>query len=387
MEPAEKKRRGRPPVRFPSPVPSTSGPLTLQDLARSHVAIQKELQIISRAVGIGPPVLTRETAVSRDGNASQEASSVTEQVPLGDTDSDYPPAAQAAGGAVSVADIARKSRNKEKKRPSKPVYSSSSSVHESDSSTSGERSLSSKRRKARRAVSQLLEAAGPVSSKRGKKNFVPCKFIKRGAKFQKVGPGEALWHEYFLALKAMAKSPECPRGWAAHLNKHEDAILHMAGIWDWATCRQWSETVFVKIHDGTLANGWEDQAALKELQGDITAVGKRTFQSRDAPAGRNEAYKMATSLGTVSTNRATQDSSRLSYERDTDGKPCYAWNWGRDCGFQATHGSHPDLKPHICAFCAYRTRKVLTHREMDCVNKQRAAHRAQNSTTGQKDFA
>ena len=42
------------------------------------------------------------------------------------------------------------------------------------------------------------------------------------------------------------------------------------------------------------------------------------------------------------------------YIKDSDGKPCYAWNWGKDCGFQASHGTALDNLLHMCAWCAYK---------------------------------
>ena len=78
--------------------------------------------------------------------------------------------------------------------------------------------------------------------------------------------------------------------------------------------------------------------------------------------------------------------SRAQFDKEKDGRPCYPWNWGRDCGFSTTHGALPDLKAHICAYCAYKTKKILEHREKDCVNKMRAAERAQANTSTGKDF-
>ena len=57
------------------------------------------------------------------------------------------------------------------------------------------------------------------------------------------------------------------------------------------------------------------------------------------------------------------------YSKDSDGKPCYAWNWGKDCGFQVSHETAPDNLLHICAWCAYKFKHQLLHKEQDCLKK------------------
>ena len=63
--------------------------------------------------------------------------------------------------------------------------------------------------------------------------------------------------------------------------------------------------------------------------------------------------------------------AREDYNKETDGKPCYPWNWGKDFGFQRSHGTHPDLHLHVCAWCAYRFKRQLNHKEQDCMKKKR----------------
>ena len=42
---------------------------------------------------------------------------------------------------------------------------------------------------------------------------------------------------------------------------------------------------------------------------------------------------------------------------------------GKDGGFQASHGTLPKRYLHICAWCAYCFKRVLAHREQDCLKK------------------
>ena len=334
-----------------------------------------------------PPLLRRLRSADSSGSDAADREGV---------DRDYPPPAQPSGSrAVNTPTKEKEGKAKKKNQSNKPpVTSSSSTTSNAESTSDEEATLAARRRRARRAVTQLIDAAAPTkSANRGKKNFTPCNFIKRGTKFQKVGHGEALLPEYFLALKSMAKAPECPPGWAPHLAKHEEHVLTLARTWDWPTCRHWSETVFALIHDGTLPEGWNDVAALKELQRDITTVGKRLAYVRDAPATKTEVARKVSYTAPATQARAeplqrqtSADPNRVLYDKEKDGKPCYPWNWGRECGFNTSHGPENDLKPHICAYCAYRTHKVLGHREMECINKQRSAQRAQANVNTQKDF-
>ena len=397
MSSEKKKKRGRP-AKSPSCAPDEPIPLTLQDLARSHVQVQKELKQI-RNLLLAQPSTSTAGAPSADLRNMSDHSSSTEPADNLASDNDYPSAAQTATTRGSASTLTRKSNvvRKGKKRKNKDTVTSSdesSSTDEDSSLSTAEASLATRRKRARRAVTQLLDAAAPDKpSRRGKKNFIPGNFIKRGDKFQKVGHGEASLPEYLLALKAMSKAPECPVGWAAHLARHEEQLLTMATMWEWSKCRHWSEAVFVMIHDGRLPEGWTDMAALKDIQRDVIAVGKRGLFMRDGFAPKAELNKKQSyTTPAVSTRtepiqrQQTGETGRVTYEKEKDGKPCYPWNWGRECGFQASHGAEPDLKPHICAYCAYRTHKVLAHREMECINKQRAAVRAPASSVFQKDF-
>ena len=63
--------------------------------------------------------------------------------------------------------------------------------------------------------------------------------------------------------------------------------------------------------------------------------------------------------------------SREDYNKETDGRPCYPWNWGKDCGFPGSHGTLPDMFLHICAWCAYKCKRHLLHKEQDCLKKCR----------------
>ena len=395
----EKKKRGRPAKPPPSVTIDAPKEISLQELALSQLQVQKDIKRLTKLVLARPSTSTGGATCSAPLPESGGSSSTEAAGEFG-SDPDYPPSSQpgpvrSVEATVSTPVHTRKNKAQLKKRKEVLTSSVDSSSCVEDSDSSGrETSLENKRRRARRAVSQLLDVAAPdKSSKRGKKNFIPGNFIKCGSKFQKVGHGEASLPEYLLALKAMAKSPECPTGWAVHLGKHEELLLIMATDWDWNLCRLWSEAIFVKIHDGTLPDGWNDLAAHKDVQRDLIVMRKKSVLTREVAAAKTEVFRKRTytAPATVAKSDALprtygQESGRVQYDREKDGKPCYPWNWGRECGFPSSHGVEPDLKPHICAYCAYRAHKVLAHRELDCINKQRAATRAQPSSSAAKDF-
>lgn len=392
MESSEvKRRRGRSATEPTSPVPSTSRGVSMEELAKSQLQLQKDFRRLSKAVG--------KTSASKRAKRPREPPVLTSQdsteILLGSSDSDYPRPGQSPvrRGTRSLAKSSARRKAKRKRSTSKPKGDTSSSTSSSVPDTDSSGSNSSESRK-RRVVRRLMSKATPrSSSKRGKKNFIPSKFVRRGRKFEKVKQGEANWPEYLSALRAMAKAPECPSGWSRHLFDHEDHILLMARTWDWPTCRLWSETVFNMVHDGSLPERWNDTVALKEVQRDVISVGKRVSFTKEGTTVKPDVYKKpVASLPTTAFKVETPvradgtDSQRVQFDRERDGKPCYPWNWGKDCGFEASHGSPPDAKPHICAYCAYRTRKVLHHREQDCINKQRAAQRAQTNARAQSGF-
>ena len=77
------------------------------------------------------------------------------------------------------------------------------------------------------------------------------------------------------------------------------------------------------------------------------------------------------SVATVTSASTTPVNSREDYNKETDGKPCYPWNWGKECGFSASHGASAEHYLHICAWCAYKFRRQLNHREQYCLKKRR----------------
>ena len=56
--------------------------------------------------------------------------------------------------------------------------------------------------------------------------------------------GKASWPEYFGALKQMEALPDLPQGWLPALSSHLEELVNMAELWEWPTCRRWSEKVF-----------------------------------------------------------------------------------------------------------------------------------------------
>ena len=191
----------------------------------------------------------------------------------------------------------------------------------------------------------------------------------------------------------MVRFPDCPKGWAPYITAHEEQLVIMAKKWDWPTCRLWSESVFMFVNKGGVPNSWTQDNTIADIQRDVTSTGKRVTVIRELTSARPDYRRLSYTYQNVvpqsDSNTRTQlpDGNRTAFDKDKDGKPCYAWNWGRDCGFLTSHGLTPDLRPHICAFCAYRLHKVLGHKEKDCLNKQRNADKAQPlASLPAKDF-
>ena len=175
----------------------------------------------------------------------------------------------------------------------------------------------------------------------------------------------------------MTKSPTLPPNWAQYIHTHESELVRMANSWDWSTCHRWSEQVFKMIGDGRLPLGWDDPAAIKDLPRDIC-----TSSSRPRPYFHNHqhtqqttyqysaAQQAASSPASTPVNPPPSSTVRVDYNKDTDGRPCHQWNWGRDCGFTSSHGDLPARFLHNCAWCAYRFKKLHVQREQDCLKKR-----------------
>ena len=84
----------------------------------------------------------------------------------------------------------------------------------------------------------------------------------------------------------------------------------------------------------------------------------------------------------MKSSKSTRFQDKNTYDKERDGN----WNWGRECGFSSSHGSSPDVRPHICDFYAYKSRKTLNHKEKDCVNKTGLGNTKTQSTSSGKDF-
>ena len=381
-----KKGRGK----RASPVASTSNMSTrdgtLSSLAKERDDLQRRLDVASENLRKEQASVTREERADRRQETRRRMyETETEEAELSSTDRER----SAEGG--------RRERRRERSVPRNTSRRRERSVRRSREPSRGERRRSSTevslsvseetstvdtdssqdRRKTRRAVRRILAANAPSCTNRGKKKCLPFNFVKRGARLQKVGPGEATWAEYFIALRVMVKMAVCPKEWIKEIHKHEDQLLVMAKKWDWPTCRQWSETIFVMICDGSLPGGWSDELAIRDVQKEITDSGKRLSGDRDPVTKKLDRYRRVQN----SDGRRSEPAkwSEATYDKERDGRPCYPWNWGRDCGFSSSHGVFPEVKPHICAYCAYRNRKTFNHKEMDCGVKAKAV-RKQNSS-------
>ena len=373
----------------PAPTPSGSGTITVQQLAKSQLDMQKQLTAITHNFDVRMKAFSKVLQQSSASRFSEPSSDDTVPHEQQFSDSDYLQPGQATERIRSRSSAAKKEKaakkvgaGKNRKRPPSP--SSESSQDSSTDDDDADSSPSARKKKARKVVNKLLKAAAPTRpTKAGKHNFYPHKFITRGNSFDKVGLGQATFPEYLVAMKEMVRFPDCPKGWAANITAHEEQLVIMAKKWDWPTCRLWTESVFMFVNKGGVPNAWSQAATILDIQRDVTSTGKRVTAIRELSSHRQDTTKRASYTYTRSASaddystRQFSDSSKQAFDKDKDGKPCYSWNWGRDCGFTASHGSSPDIRPHICAFCAYKLHKVLFHREKDCINKQRNADKMQ----------
>ena len=238
------------------------------------------------------------------------------------------------------------------------------------------------------AVNELLVAAGTeLGKKRGNTIVAPHRYVIRGNKNEKISMEEATWAEYFAALCRMMKDRSIPASWLDPLREHMHQLATMATKWDWHTCRQWSELVFTMIADGSLPFGWADQYALKDVQRDVCLTGTRLNKQKYATHNTHNDHKNDNAYNTQ-TKHTKSEPHRNEYSKDTDGKPCYQWNWGIECGHTTSHGLQPDRKCHLCAWCAVKYAKANGHQEKVCQNKRRFLERKNNTdkTERSQDF-
>ena len=269
------------------------------------------------------------------------------------------------------------------------------SRHSSDRSRDGSRerrrySSSDDEPERREAIDDLLKKAGNTfTKKRGKRSLLPHTYAIRGNQQGKVGLGESAWHEHIAALFRMSTNKAVPAAWTEHLLDHVNQLAIMAGDWDWTTCRTWSEKVFNMFDDGRLPRGWSDKQAIKDVQRDACLVGATAYNKQHTT--RHDTYRYTQSKQEDSNVAPRGDTSQPAFKRadfntESDGRPCSQWNWGRDCGFSASHGSMPDRMVHVCAWCANKYKKANVHKEQDCNNKKRQIERkAAASTSDQPD--
>ena len=368
---------------------------TIADMVATQLDLQKKLATANKNL---------ETAMAdKGGHSGQARAPVSELLSMYGTDTEpHTPTESSEDYPAAAQQITTKTKKKKKTLPAPEVPSTSRErrsataqhIDEEDTTTTSDSEDTStddstvQRKKARKAVRRILKAAAPaLTNKRGKKKCLPFNCIKRGSKFCKLGPGEASLPEYFLALRTIVKLQLCPKAWVSHIKKHEEHILTMAKKWDWPTCRQWSETVFIMLNDGSLVDGWTDMEPIRDIQREITESGGRAGFTREEVLSKTDKYKKAANKASSYTSTGSYASvEKQTYVKEKDGKPCFHWNWGRECGFSASHGENEEARPHICAFCAYKSKRVLFHREKDCINKIRSANYKSTSQQGGKDF-
>ena len=218
----------------------------------------------------------------------------------------------------------------------------------------------------------LLESATAFQKPKGTHLF-PHQFITRGDSCKKIELGQATMAEYFGAIRRLGAQPSFPVTSFPALLQHEEDLANMAVSWDWQICRRWSEKIFQMVADGRLREGWLDMAPIKDVQRDVCTDAVRAQQARSAQYTPQDLHRaQPSSAQAVSAPSVSAPlNQREDYNKDTDGKPCYPWNWGKECGFQGSHGSSSDALLHICAWCAYKFRRQLKHKEQDCMKKRR----------------
>ena len=155
---------------------------------------------------------------------------------------------------------------------------------------------------------------------------------------------------YVAAPCRMCTDTKLPAPWSKHLLTHLHQLATMASHWDWYTCRQWSETVFIMIADGRLPQGWEDTYAIKDVQRDVCSLGTRIDNPKNS--GHDKKYD-----GRAADNRNGGEYSRPEHNKDVVGKPCQQWNAGNDCSFTTSHGLQLDRKCHLCACTSLTVRR------------------------------
>ena len=131
---------------------------------------------------------------------------------------------------------------------------------------------------------------------------------------------------------------------------------------------------------------------MKDLQQDTCTEAVRALQAKAVSTQQDYPKQQSVQRSTVSASTPinTPINSREDFNKEVDGKPCYLWNWGKDCGFQGSHGFPPDNLLHIWAWCAYKFKRQLLHKEQDCLrkrcflNKKASASSNNNSTVSLK---
>ena len=246
------------------------------------------------------------------------------------------------------------------------------------------------------AVNNLLAVTGTSSKARGNHILAPHRYIVRPGRTARVGMNQASLPEYIVALCKMLRDKSLPTSWLEPVQDHIMHLASMACTYEWPTCRQWSESVFVMIADGSLPYGWNDLYAIKDLQRDHTNAANNRHAQRSGRTARSETANSDASYNTAAASRDANprraertEYSRPTYSKETNGKICGQWNRDEDCGNSATHGTMPDRYCHVCAWCANKYQKANPHQEKNCQNKKRFLDRKngeKRQTTDSQDF-
>ena len=129
-------------------------------------------------------------------------------------------------------------------------------------------------------TTELFLDSGSAPQRPKGTSLFPHLFVTRGDGCKKIELGQATWAKYFGALRRLAAHPTFPLASFPALLQHEEDLANMAITWDWLTCRRWSKRVFQMIADGRLRDGWQDLAAIKDVQRDVCTDAVRALQAR-----------------------------------------------------------------------------------------------------------
>ena len=152
-----------------------------------------------------------------------------------------------------------------------------------------------------------------------------------------------MWAEYFGGIGRLAAHPSFPLASFPAILQHE-LDLDLANI-----AVTWGDRLKGGWQDMAAIKDVQDMAAIKDVQRDVCTDRVHAMQARPQPYHVfDSTHPHPQQTVPSSTSTSTPINSREDYNKETDVKPCYPWNWGKDWGFSASHGASAELYLHIC---------------------------------------